>query len=348
MMISIKQFMERRGHAGQDQQILQASLEVVRLLLDAIATHTVRGREADFRLFERALKGLLHKMDEPPDAMSLLGIASEAVEAMEDHARLSAGYLREQNEQMQSFVAMLTGTLADVSGQADASVARLQAIEHQIEQVSELDDMKMLSVSLETCLTALRDAAAQHRKASAATVHRLEGQISDTRKRIAPEPAPASPKPGVRPADIDLVPEAAEEDETVVATAYVAAFKLRRADHIAARFGETVKHQMLSLISQSLKTVLGPTDRLLRWKGTSFVMFLSSTASLNEIRTELSEAVARTGQHYIEVGKKSALISVGVDWIVFPQAQCATLDAVFSEVDSFLAAEKPENRMVGI
>ena len=68
-------------------------------------------------------------------------------------------------------------------------------------------------------------------------------------------------------------------------------------------------------------------------------MFLNSTATINEIRVLLTEAVARIGQHYIEVGKKTALISVGVDWIVFPQAQCSSLDAVFTEVDSFLARE---------
>ena len=42
-------------------------------------------------------------------------------------------------------------------------------------------------------------------------------------------------------------------------------------------------------------------------------------------------------QQYIEVGRKSALLSVGVDWIVFPQAGRSSLEAVFTEVDAFLA-----------
>src|SRR5260370_19434962 len=105
---------------------------------------------------------------------------------------------------------------------------------------------------------------------------------------------------------------------------------------------------MGSLLSQTFKRVLGPSDRLLRWKGTVFVMCLNSTATINEIRVLLTEAVAITGQHYIEVGKKTALISVGVDWIVFPQSQCASLDAVFTEVDSFLARDTTgKSRRVG-
>jgi hypothetical protein len=104
---------------------------------------------------------------------------------------------------------------------------------------------------------------------------------------------------------------------------------------------------MLALISQSLRKALGPKDRLLRWKGTSFVMFLETTSAIHEVRSMLGKAVAATGQHYIEVGKKTALLSVGVDWTVFPQAQCATLDAVFAEVDSFLAGRKPASSLRG-
>jgi len=37
------------------------------------------------------------------------------------------------------------------------------------------------------------------------------------------------------------------------------------------------------------------------------------------------------------VGRKSALLSVGVDWIVFPQAGRSSLEEVFTEVDAFLA-----------
>jgi GGDEF domain-containing protein len=123
---------------------------------------------------------------------------------------------------------------------------------------------------------------------------------------------------------------------------YVAVFKLQRAEHIANRFGENVTHQMLSLVGARLKAVLGPDDRLLRWKGTSFVMFLTSTAAPQEVRARLFDVVAAMGQRYIELGRKSALLSVAVDWTVFPQAQFPTLEAVFAEVDAFLNSSKPE------
>jgi GGDEF domain-containing protein len=347
-MISIKRFLEQRRNPnpppgdGPGGEILQASLQMGRLLVDAVAAHMIRGREADFKAFNRTMKALAQKMDKPPSPLSLLELSSEAVEALETYAERTTDYLREISEHMQSMVAMLTQTLSDVAGQSDASVARLQAIEQQIEHASGLEDVRALRASLENCLGAVREAATQQRKGSTATLDRLREKIDVTQHRIDLERSQSSSGTHSRDAEIELAPEESDAIE-VSATSYVGVFKLQRADHIGTRFGEVAKSQMLSAISQSLKKVLGANDRLLRWKGTSFVMFLNSTATINEVRVSLAEAVARTGQHYIEVGKKSALLSVGIDWIVFPQAQCPSLDAVFTEVDSFLAAETLSN-----
>ena len=348
-MISIKRFLEQRrnpnpppGDGGGDE-VLQAALQMGRLLVDAIAAHMIRGREADFKAFNRTMKVLAHKMDKPPSSLSLLELSSEAAEAMETYTERTSDYFRETHEHMQSMVAMLTQTLSDITGHSDASIARLQAIEQQIEHAAGLEDVRALRSSLENCLGAVREAATQQRKGSAATLDRLREKIDVTQHRIDQERSPSRSGPHSRNAEIELAPEETGEVLEASATSYVGVFKLQRADHIGTRFGEVAKSQMLSAISQSLKTVLGANDRLLRWKGTSFVMFLNSTATINEVRVLLSEAVARTGQHYIEVGKKSALLSVGIDWIVFPQAQCPSLDAVFTEVDSFLAAETMAN-----
>ena len=341
LMISLKRFLEpRRRETQAANDVTEASMQMCRLLLDAISIHVVRGREADFKAFGRTMKQLLRRMDEPPSAFNLLEISSGASEALETYVQQTSDYFREQTEQMQSMVAMLTDTLADISGQTDNSIARLQLIEQQIERASGLEDMRMLSASLESCLSAVREAAAQQKKGSAATVKRLQENINVAQTRIDSRPAVVR-----KPVEIELAPEPEVEEEPpeVSPIPYVAAFKLQRADHITARFGVSARNQMLSLVSQTLKTLLGPGDRLLRWKGTSFVMFLNSAANINEVRVLLTNAVARTGQHYIEVGKKTALISVGVDWIVFPQSQCTSLDAVFTEVDSFLTAETTLN-----
>jgi hypothetical protein len=48
--------------------------------------------------------------------------------------------------------------------------------------------------------------------------------------------------------------------------------------------------------------------------------------------------MSQTRPDYIELGKKTVLLAVLADWVVFPQAECSSLEAVFKKVDSFLDA----------
>jgi hypothetical protein len=52
-------------------------------------------------------------------------------------------------------------------------------------------------------------------------------------------------------------------------------------------------------------------------------------------------AVGKASQQYIEVGSKSVLLSVGVDWVLFPQADHPSLESIYNEVDAFLANTRP-------
>jgi GGDEF domain-containing protein len=334
-MISIKRLLESRLGDRREQDLAEALRQTAGLLLDGMATHLVRGRPTDAAVFRRTLTLLARQLLETQSPIGLLGISSDATEALETYSQRTNAYLSEANEQMGSMIALLIQTVSELSGQADASVARLQAIEKQIEQASGLDDRRALRKNLEDCLLALREAAAQQRTSSDNTVQSLQHRIEKAQRHTA-----ELTQEGLGEDDISLIPELSASPEAV-SVKYVAAFRLQRAEHIASRFGENVKNQMLSLIGTQLKAALGSGDRLLRWKGSCFVMFLNSTEHPSEVRQRLSQAVTVTQQQYIEVGRKSALLSVGVDWTMFPESQCPSLEAVFTEVDAFLARANP-------
>jgi hypothetical protein len=336
-MISIKRLLEgKNADRGQKNLPEPPVRQMGSLLLDGMATHVVRGHETDLKVFRRTLTALERQINEPQSALGLLALSSDAVEALETYSRRTNAYVSEGNEQMSSMIAVLTETVVEMSDQTDASVARLQAIEKQVELASGLDDWRTLRANLENCLLALREAAAQQRSHAANIAQRLQQQIGKAQQRTAIELRRQS----FSDADLDLMPEPSEDAKSVW-TSYVAVFKLQRAEHIASRFGEDVKNQMLSLIGTQLKTTLGPNDRLLRWKGTSFVLFLKTTDPPAKLRRQLSNAMAAIRQQYIDVGSKSALLSVAADWIMFPESQCPSLEAVFAEVDAFLAKGGP-------
>ena len=322
-MISIKSFLERFDRKLSAESQLQKEFLRLRDLLRNGSDPRSELRPAATSEVVSNVQDLVSRLDAAESPLQVLAVAGDALENYTKDIQSASAFFAEHNSQLQSMVAMLTQTLAEVSGQSDASVARLQQIEQQIERASGLDNIRALRESLATCLTSVKEAVVQQRKATESTVERLREHI-----KRAPQP-PVEVAPPQQPASsFPLNGEAPGE--------YVAAFKLQRADHILVRFGESARDQMLAFIGEGLKAVQGPNDRLMRWKGPTFVMFLSSADNIQGIRRRLSAAVARIGQSYIEVGKNAALLAVGVDWIVFPQSQYASLDILFAEVDLFL------------
>lgn len=333
-MISIKRFLDQYHEESHPQLgLVDALKQMGRLLLDGMALHMVRGRQVDCDVLRETLSGLSNRIDEPQDALGFLGIASDASEALENYCRRTTDYFRAEKEQVTSMIGMLTDSLADISGQTDSSMSRLQTIEKDLEEASGLNDMRAVRSNLGKCLLALRETATEQKNSSAAARERLSGQLIKAQNSAARGPS----RTGIKFADIDLSVEESASSAAPTVTTYIAAFKLQRAEHIVTRFGEATKHEMLLTLGKELKAVAGPDDRLLRWKGTSYVMFITSTGTVGEIRAPLYDAVAKVGTQYIEVGRKSALLSVGVDWIIFPQSEYPTLEAAFAKVDDFLA-----------
>jgi GGDEF domain-containing protein len=322
-MISIKSFLERVDRKlAADSQLQKLFLHLRDVLNNG---SELRSQLRPSAAHEVALNvsELVSRLDAADSSLQILGVATDALESYTKDIQGASEFFAEHNSQMSSMVAMLTQTLAEVSGHSDASVSRLHEIEQQIERASALDNIRALRESLEVCLTSVKEAVVQQRKSTESTVERLREHI----KRAPQTPVEVAP-PGPPGSSLGLSGEAPGE--------YVAAFKLQRADHILIRFGEGARDQMLAFIGEGLKAVQGPNDRLMRWKGPTFVMFLNSVENIQGVRRRLSAAVAKIGQSYIEVGKNAALLAVGVDWIVFPQAQYSSLDILFAEVDLFL------------
>jgi GGDEF domain-containing protein len=341
-MISIKRFLDQQRGNEPDREVVEALRHAGRIVVDSVATHTVHGREQDFGSLRQALQSLAEQIDAFQSAPGLLSSSNDVAEALETHCDQTTKYFREEKGHMRAMVIMLSETVADVSGQSDLSVARLQSIEKELEVASGLNDLKAVRLRLEICLAGLREANAKQRSSSSATVQRLQDHVDKVEKRIfsGAEHVPFSQ------AEIEMISALRDGPGKVAFHLYVAAFKLKRAEHIASRFGEAATQQMLSTLGQLLKAVLGSHDRLLRRQGSSFVMFINTTATIREIRTQLSETVDKIGMQPVEVGKKSALLAVGVDWIILPHAEQASLNVVLADIDKFLAGTSLEKSAV--
>jgi hypothetical protein len=342
-MISIKSLIDQRRNDPEEQDLLGAPHQWGRLLLEGMATHLVPGRVEDRSTLRRRLTQMAQELEGRCSALDLLSLSNDAVVALETYCQRTTAYLSEEKEHLRSMVAMLMGAVVDIAGQIDASVARLQSIENQVERATKVEDSNALRVDLEQCLLALREAVVQQRRNSTNVVEALQNQIDKAQPRIAIEPQ----QQGGREAYSDHVRELAEE-RTGEVTSFVASFKLRRAEHIVSRFGEDAQNEMITRLGKELEKLRQPQDRLVRWKGPAYVMLLNTTETNKDVRLRLARMTTTIGQQYIEVGvKNSALLKLGVEWAVFSRAQYSSLEALLSEVEAFLVNTNAPNPLVG-
>ena len=64
-------------------------------------------------------------------------------------------------------------------------------------------------------------------------------------------------------------------------------------------------------------------------------MFVRSVESAAPVRRRFAAVAAKIAQRYVEVQNSTALLSVMVDWVLFPQAEYASPEVVLADVDAF-------------
>lgn len=312
-----------------DADLEEAMRQAILILLNGLPANVIQCCDEDVDVLLAALKTLADRMQPPLSPTSVLGIASDAINTLETYCARSTAYLQASKERLESMVSVLSTVVADLSTHNDASVSSLQTIEEQLERVCDLKDQGMIRKNLDTCLTSLRQTMVHQQKRLAITLELLKQHVATAQKLPTTDSAITASTGTER----DVEPESVGP----VAASYIAAFRLLHADYIVSRFGEGTQRKMLSVVGSHLKAAAGTNGRLLRWKEASFAMFLREAETINEVRLRLADTIAGIGKHYVEAGDKSSVLSVAVDWKVFPQAQFATLEEAFAEVDAFLS-----------
>jgi len=228
----------------------------------------------------------------------LLAVAGESLET---YGQRVAGYFREHQEHTQAVIRMLTEALAEISGPSIAGTRLVQAAK-EVDGAVELEHVRALRANFESCLAALRRNVSESATAS-------EGQ---------------SPGSGVW--------------ETQRGSgAFIAVFRLQRADLIASRFGRAVLREMLDVVNTNVKQVLTAGDRVERWRDLALVAFIASNAGLFSVRGQFSKVVSNVRLQHINVGNRSALLSIGLDWTVLPHS--GPRHPLPADVEAFLAGD---------
>lgn len=332
MFVSLK-----RHLSPSESEQVSTWVRVVQLLLQGIGLHAVAGDETELRKFREELEQLTQQVTRETKAQDLLVAVGRALQLLQDYNSQTTRLLRAQGLELQNIIAMLTETLAAISGGNDRATERLQAIEREIEKATQAEDIKVLKVRLADCLEDLRQAIEQQRRESASLVAQTRAGLDQAVARAAN---------GLSGSGLDPLTElptrvAAEEALARLRQehrkAYIGLFYVERLQLINSRFGYAAGDQVLIYFAEHLRRNVAREDQIFRWGAAGFVVLFEREMGEEEFHAELSRIASQRLEKTVHIGGRSVLLPVSAHWSMLPIYAEATLEKLVRRIDKFLS-----------
>lgn len=338
MFLSLKKHIES-GPA----ELAAALLQLSQALLRSLRIHSVRGEETELRRFQTALTGLERRIADSPTAHEVLMMAGEASRAHEDYCHHTNRFLEVQSAELRTMIGMLTSTVATVSKASQTSVEQLTRVEKRMENVGQLTDLPRLKIELADCLAMVREESFRQREENAATIHKLQRGVSDSRNRMAEARMgnkEAEQLPEVLDEVTHLPGRADAEDALRVArqrkTAFAAVLPVDRLMLVNSRFGTEAMDIVLMYFADYLRAHLQPADKLFRWSSNAFLALVDRDYAQDSVRADLSRFASSKLDVTLEHHGREILIPLSSTWALFSAREGRNHEAMVARIDSFL------------
>ena len=292
-------------------------MRMVRLLLQGIALHSIEGDSGEYDRFRDRIGQVERNLDEAVTTAELVANAGAALQALEDHNRMTRQFLRQQSLEFQAMVKMLTATVTAISASGDTNVQQLQAIEKQVESVSQIEDVRQIKARLSDCLEGIRRETERQRSETARSAEDLMQNLEAAHARAVaaqsngPDPITGLP---LRPQAEEAIAQACRDE----VQAYVLVVVIDRIQILNSRFGHEVGDEIMRHFASFLKGQLAPLDQLFRWTGPTLTGLLFRSHRLERVRDEIGRVLEIKCEHTVRTASRTILLPISVRWALFP------------------------------
>lgn len=328
-MISISKYLRGRNQ----EEVTEALLRMVRLMLQAMILHRVEGDQADDERFRTELEKVDQALSDDPDPKDVFFLTGSAIKTIEEHGRQLKGFLNVRGVALQNMLRMATETIASISTGCDRSTRRLQELEAKIERAGMIEDIHVLKAQLGECLGTLKEEMQERKTESASTVQSINLTTAAAAK-VAPVDTdqcdPVTGLPGIPQARAHLANAASNFDRV-----YVVVFVLNRIQSINNRYGYGMGDRVLKTYSEYLAKQFSASDKLFRWRGPALVAIPEREHGEEMIRREVMRIGSAKLDREFEFESRTVLLPISASWTLLPAAG-STVDALFQRVADFV------------
>jgi diguanylate cyclase (GGDEF)-like protein len=292
-------------------------LPAVRLLLEGISRHSVKGDVEEFRKFRSQIQHVLQPLDEDRLPHEVYDAADQAVGILKDYGHRTTKRLGQQGIELHAVIKMLLDTFRDLSIAGPEKMRQLQDLGVALAANSDSDKLAQCKVKLAECLKKIQQEAERFR--SDAEGRRIFG---DARKDHLT---------GLENRE---VAEAALAKACVAETPGCAVIII--IDRIAVynvRFGRAVGDKVLQFFADYLVQSLPFEGPPFRWSGPAVLMLRPGTAEQAApiIRRVLEQRI----EYEVELSARTILLPIAARWEVVPMMADPRL--VVNKIDSIVA-----------
>ncbi len=313
-MISLKKYI-----SSSKDELAAAALDTSALLIEGIGRDAVNCDPVDFDTLQLKFRKLGREFGESPSAGGIRAVAKSALAAMQAYNQGVEKNAKSHLREMLSIIGMLTETVSQATAGSENAVSNLQSITAQLQQVYEIEDVRVVKARLAESLHRLREETIRQKELAV----RERAELAELRAAISPECGQLLDR---RNAEMALGKEF-ERALGNYAAVFCVVFCVDRLDAIRARFGVEASQQVLQACRDHIAGGLATGDRILSWQNPAFLAIVERSDPPDSVRAEFSRLNSSLPPQ-IPVAQAFAVLSF---------AECLKADALIRNIDAFVA-----------
>jgi GGDEF domain-containing protein len=293
-MLSINPFLQ----TPRDHRIDSLN-RVISVLLQGLALHSFSHDEAEFDVFQRALRKLREEISRVDDDDSALILAGSAIRILEEHRGAAERSVAARQNELEAAMALISDSLLQVGHVSEALTLELKESERDIAAARQPAELASARARLAKCLEEIRLRA----------MRRNDSALVSARTYSDNEIDAVTGLPDSRQA-MDALTAAWDQREDFQA----AVFAVRRLDMINARYGFRAGDEVLRVSSDHVAGLFGEHSLLFRWRGPFLFALIDKRSEASRVVQELQRLASTRLQHTLAVKDREVMLSISMVW----------------------------------
>lgn len=311
---------------------------MIDLMIRSVSLHAVDANHAEYERYKTRISKIQATLKQNASREQCMVAVGAVCQLVEEYNRSVSNFIRAEGKELQHMVSMLTATLLTVSSTSERSTKNLGDLEIQLSHAAALEDIKVVRIRLESCLSSVREEAARQRSEAKVAISSLQEELAEAQRNCASGGlASRDPVTGLlsRPAAEQAIRQAVTDG----LAAYVIVGLVEKMQSINARFGYVVGDEILGEFANRVARQCGAGSTFYRWNGPAIVGLLKRSDPLHVVRTEVCKVMEQPLEKAVLRGDQNAFITTAVAWTIVPLTPPS--GSIISAIGQFISGLTP-------